>query len=1053
MIIMKKRTKVNTRKNKKIRFLPSAFILWTLVCSLMFLAHAVNVDLSGFNSNEFFNAAVEYSTGSDGSSISASGNVITITAKGNDNGTCGAEQTDVVTLTLTNKKTAPITFTLAKSDTVTIKTSGISTGDIELAAGGTIQFTVTSNSGASAEVVTGTITITGAEVVSQGETVTTKFNIGTGGTVTLDGTDLIANVESEEEDDHVYALSASATSGYEFYGWMSEISGLLSTNAETTYKAAAGSTDTIWPLFIKAETSNYPKSAVYYIQNASPRVYYGYLDEAIGEISGGGTVVVCESGTVYGSSNQTTFSLASGQQLLIPYRSTDTGNFGSEAPEVWDNRDTDGVCEAEAASVTTYITLTVPDGVTITSKGSINVNGQQNICSHQYASSATGAHGKLVLSGTNSKLVLEGGNLYCYGYITGTGTVEAKDSAVMYELFQLRDWRGGSQIVNWYGGYGSVIAGNGGNKYKSFPFSQYYVQNVEATLKAFPGVVSYVCFAVEVSGSETRSTAQFLGSDGLFNITDGYLERTYNATKDRMQYSIYGTAAQNGITVTIPTTVNTITLNSQNYIFPINSNMTIAVAPGSTFTINGDIKLLPDAKIDVQAEGDEEGHLILNSDLYIYDLKDWTAGNYTYNGDIFKVNYIATTGKGSSRSLTSSGNLNIDGALTVSSSGNIFTTSNGNSSTDKILTGKGTFINNGGTGTGELDEVNGNNADTAVTISTVQVLGYQIGVEGMTSFTGGRTYYGYGAYPDDHNLGEEYHQRWHQGVAQIGTTKYKSLAAAMAEYNNGTGYIQMIYSTAEPAFKLTQNITVDLNGCDVDKTVTLNGYTLYGADSKTDGYENPTEENPDPYGSITVSGGSVSPVASNDGKNYVAYYEVDEDGDAVTNKDGSITYSFHRCEIEPTAYRFYFNEGDHSHLMFQATFHGDSQAAEMLQDVGFDVFDNTNWYNEDIKSLVDDPETEEVESGAVLEMSNGSTISFIAIDYEGIKDFQTAYTLIAKMAFDSDRESIISSETCSISMKNALLEFVERGTSETDGGKNVVETFLKEQGWLTTEGT
>ncbi len=64
-----------------------------------------------------------------------------------------------------------------------------------------------------------------------------------------------------------------------------------------------------------------------------------------------------------------------------------------------------------------------------------------------------------------------GASLYAYGYITGDGVVEAKGAKV-YEYFQIMDWRGGTA--------GSNMPSESNKAHRTFCFSQYYVQNIEA---------------------------------------------------------------------------------------------------------------------------------------------------------------------------------------------------------------------------------------------------------------------------------------------------------------------------------------------------------------------------------------------------------------------------------------------------------------------------------------------------------------------------------------------------------------------------------------------
>ena len=49
---------------------------------------------------------------------------------------------------------------------------------------------------------------------------------------------------------------------------------------------------------------------------------------------------------------------------------------------------------------------------------------------------------------SGSQITVEnGGNLYAWGYITGSGNVRITSGATVYECFQVTDWRGGSATI------------------------------------------------------------------------------------------------------------------------------------------------------------------------------------------------------------------------------------------------------------------------------------------------------------------------------------------------------------------------------------------------------------------------------------------------------------------------------------------------------------------------------------------------------------------------------------------------------------------------------
>lgn len=169
--------------------------------------------------------------------------------------------------------------------------------------------------------------------------------------------------------------------------------------------------------------------------------------------------------------------------------------------------------------------------------------------------------------------------------------------------------------------------------------------------------------------------------------------------------------------------------------------------------------------------------------------------------------------------------------------------------------------------------------------------------------------------------------QWNAVSIVIGenVTKYTTLAKAVADYN--AGYIQMIASTTEPGFELTQDVYLDLNG----KTVTLNGTlsgsgTIYGMDSSVKDYTST------PAGKLTYSGEKVSTLTE---KSPTGEYYV-----AIPNGDGSV--SFHHYNIFVSGYRFeldrdYKDANGEEHplgaLIFQATLKGNNAVVGYMADV------------------------------------------------------------------------------------------------------------------------
>ena len=291
--------------------------------------------------------------------------------------------------------------------------------------------------------------------------------------------------------------------------------------------------------------------------------------------------------------------------------------------------------------------------------------------------------------------------------------------------------------------------------------------------------------------------------------------------------------------------------------------------------------------------------------------------------------------------------------------------------------------------------------------------------------------------------------------------EYTTLADAITAYQDMTDaerentYIVLTDNTTETeAIKtvVKEDVYLDLNGYTVDldgNVFDLNGKTLYGLDSKTNSYS--IERG---YGTIigTIEG-EVAVLCSETGrgangdKSYVTYTET-----AETDTGENTATSFHRVNITPTAYQFYFNEKDHSHMAFQATFQADSIATALLQDIGFlvnsesDSIDNTVygygawvWYSDSHDGV----------APAFAEDNGNKQISFIALDYAGAAGFEDAFSVSVKAAFDQDRTYVITSTVeDSVTFRGAMvakleeLDALETLTDEQQYVWEVLNAFL-----------
>ena len=202
----------------------------------------------------------------------------------------------------------------------------------------------------------------------------------------------------------------------------------------------------------------------------------------------------------------------------------------------------------------------------------------------------------------------EGANLYAWGYITGDGEITATSGSTVYEYFQVADWRGGTAVSNLLD-----------NEKKVFPFSQYYVQNIEAALTIQAGAQEHVYFSVSAKFVGTQSVPiDFIGSsNSLFRLgNEGTLTKKYDPSTDRVTYTTTGKASLDSLALSIPG----YKIDSTNYVLPVNNNMTLEILSGSV-AVNCDAALLPGAQITI-AQGAELS-VSDGKSLYVYDQDQW----------------------------------------------------------------------------------------------------------------------------------------------------------------------------------------------------------------------------------------------------------------------------------------------------------------------------------------------------------------------------------------------------------------------------------------------
>ena len=335
---------------------------------------------------------------------------------------------------------------------------------------------------------------------------------------------------------------------------------------------------------------------------------YSDLSEAITAAQSGEdkTIVVATGGLLSGS-----YTIPSGVTLLVPF--DDANTLYKETP----------MATRTAATPREYCKLVLAADAALVVEGAISVGGQYYSAAGSQIGSMVGDYGYLWLNMGATVTVKDGGALYAWGFVSGNGTVAAENGAKVYEWFQIGDFRGGRA---------TMCMAN-----RVFPFSQYFIQNIEAPLTIYSGAEEILYTDIYASDAQNGASVTFIGDSGMFKVVSGSLTKQYDSGEDRMVYTVNGEAELNSLRISS----GALNVDSSEYVLPITNNMTLHLMPGSSITVNQDISLLPGVQVYVDRFA--ELTIAANQKAYIYDSDQWNDQNYVHPNAHFKsVGYSPT---------------------------------------------------------------------------------------------------------------------------------------------------------------------------------------------------------------------------------------------------------------------------------------------------------------------------------------------------------------------------------------------------------------------------
>ena len=644
-----------------------------VLCMCMVMALLPNVTMTAFAATSGTvtgladeNIGLSF-TGDADDAWSANGTSI-IGAATSTGGTC-SDTSYKSTLTITNKKST--TATLSFDYSIEQNSGKIQVDGTEVSSGASFTKELATNESVKVYIQSGStsaatkITLTNVVLVSD-VNATATFVPAENGSYTVDGKLITEEYSNTQSSMTAYQVVATPADGYQFMGWY-DVSNekYISTSAKAALNIENDCTI----------TARFASKTAALFETGGQR--FDDLGDAVSyaQATSQSKITLATDGSISG-----TYTIPAGITLLIPF--DEAGTLYTDAPAA--------IRTAPASKP--FRTLTMSDGASITVNGAISLGGRYYAAGGSEQGRPVGDYGYIKMAENSSIAVKNGGNLYAWGFISGSGSILAESGATVYEFYQIADFRGGS------------ASSNMGNKV--FPFSQYFVQNIEVPLTLNAGANEQVYSGVYAMSTTYTTAINFIGDTGMFKVESGSFTKDYDEKADRLVFTVNGEAALNTLSLKLAG----MSVNSASYVLPITNNVTINIQSGNV-TINQDAALLAGVEVNI-AEG--AGLTVANGkNIYFYDSDEWNSDNFVWGPCKFKSVAYAP-GKAYNRSNNDLVDAKMDVNGSVTAIGAIYTTKGGANICSSNGTGK--YIQQGAPGTATATYQYNANGNSAVTI-------------------------------------------------------------------------------------------------------------------------------------------------------------------------------------------------------------------------------------------------------------------------------------------------------------------------------------------------
>ena len=650
-----------------------------VLCMCMVMALLPNVTMTAFAATSGTvtgladeNIGLSF-TGDADDAWSANGTSI-IGAATSTGGTCG-DTSYKSTLTITNKKST--TATLSFDYSIEQNSGKIQVDGTEVSSGASFTKELATNESVKVYIQSGStsaatkITLTNVVLVSD-VNATATFVPAENGTYTVDGKLITEEYSNTQSSMTAYQVVATPADGYQFMGWY-DVSNekYISTSAKAALNIENDCTI----------TARFASKTAALFETGGQR--FDDLGDAVSyaQANSQSKITLAADGSISGS-----YTIPAGITLLIPF--DEAGTLYTDAPAA--------IRTAPASKP--FRTLTMSDGASITVNGAISLGGRYYAAGGGEQGRPVGDYGYIKMADNSSITVKNGGKLYAWGFISGSGSVLAESGATVYEFYQIADFRGGSA---------SSSMGHG-----VFPFSQYFVQNIEVPLTLNAGANEIVYSGVYAMSTTYTTSINFIGDTGMFKVESGSFTKDYDEKTDRLVFTVNGKAALNTLSLTLAG----MDVNSASYVLPITNNITINIQSGNV-TINQDAALLAGVEVNI-AEG--AGLTVANGkNIYFYDSDEWNSDNFVWGPCKFKsVAYAPGRAYNRSNNDLVDAKMDVNGSVTAI--GAIYTTKGGADICSSNGTGK--YIQQGTPGTATVTyQYNANKSAVTIPITAAKL--------------------------------------------------------------------------------------------------------------------------------------------------------------------------------------------------------------------------------------------------------------------------------------------------------------------------------------------